>query len=118
MRHRVKGKKFNRETGPRRSFLRILVNNAIRKERIETTEARAKAIRPIIERSVTLAKKGTLASRRLLLSRLHDEKVVKKLVEEIAPRYAKRAGGYLRIIKSARTRKRDGGSIAIIEFVK
>lgn len=118
MRHGVRKKKFNREAGPRRSFLRNLTNNAIRKERIETTEARAKAIRPLVERAVTLAKKGNLNSRRILLSRLQDEKVVKKLMEDLAPRYAGRQGGYTRIVKSAKTRKRDGVRIATIEFVK
>lgn len=118
MRHGVHGKKFNRETGPRRSFLRILANNVIKKERVETTETRAKAIRPIVERGITTAKKGTLAARRLLISRFHDEKVVAKLMDDIAPRYAERRGGYLRVVKSAKTRKRDGGRVAIIEFVK
>ena len=117
MRHLKKGKKFNRIAGRRRSFLRNLTNDLIRKERIETTEIRAKAIRPIAERMVTIAKKQNLAARRLLFSRLQDKRVVSKLYEEIGPRYQERAGGYLRIVKLAKSRKRDGARLARIEFV-
>ena len=99
MRHHVQGKKFNRKTGPRRAFLRNLANDLIRAGKIETTESRAKAIRPIVERLVSIAKRQTLASRRLLVSRLHNKAVVQKLYEEIGPRYHARAGGYLRIMK-------------------
>lgn len=84
---------------------------------METTETRAKAIRPVVERMVSLAKRQTLASRRVLLSRLHDKRVVGKLMEEVAPRYESRAGGYLRIRKLAKWRKRDGSRLAVIEFV-
>ena len=117
MRHRKKGKKFGRITGRRRSFLRNLASNLIRDERIETTETRAKAIRPLVERFVTIAKKQDLAARRLLLRRLHDKGIVEKLYGEIAPRYLERNGGYLRVVKSAKARKRDGSAIAMIEFV-
>ncbi|MBI4084921.1 MAG: 50S ribosomal protein L17 [Candidatus Liptonbacteria bacterium] len=117
MRHRKKGKKFHRLTGRRKSFLRSLTNNLVRDGKIETTEARAKAIRPIVERMVSIAKKGDLASRRLLLSRIHDKKLVGKLIEDIAPRYKERNGGFVRVNKSAKTRKRDGTSVAFIEFV-
>lgn len=117
MRHRKKGKKFNRKTGRRRSFLRNLASDLIRVGKIETTEVRAKAIRPIVERLVTIAKKGTLASRRLAVSRIHNQKVVKKLFEEIAPKYAERKGGYLRITKLGKPRKRDGVATSKIEFV-
>lgn len=117
MRHRKEGRKFHRMRGQRRAFLRGLASNLIRDERIETTETRAKAIRPIVEHFVTIAKKQNLAARRLLLSRLHDKKIVEKLYGEIAPRYTERNGGYLRIVKSAKSRKRDGSQIATIEFV-
>lgn len=117
MRHRKSGKKFHRVQGRRKSFLRNLANDLIRVGKIETTETRAKAIRPIVERLVSLAKKQNLASRRLLLSRMHNKRVVGKLMEEVAPRYEERAGGYLRIVKSAKHRKRDGSSLATIEFV-
>ena len=117
MRHHVQGKKFNRTTGPRRAFLRNLANDLIRAGKIETTEARAKAIRPLVERMVTIAKKQTLASRRLLISRLHNKAIVQKLYEEIGPRYAGRVGGYLRITKLGKSRKRDGAPVARVEFV-
>ena len=104
-------------TGQRRSFLRNLVSNLVRDEKIETTEIRAKAIRPLAERMVAIAKKGDLASRRLLLRRLHDKNAVEKLIGKIAPRYKERKGGFLRIIKSGKVRKRDAGKTALIEFV-
>jgi large subunit ribosomal protein L17 len=117
MRHQKKGKKFHRERGQRRTFLRNLANDLIRTGKIETTEARAKAIRSFVERCLTIAKKGDLASRRLLLSRLHNNSIVHKLANDLAPRYEKRKGGYLRITKSAKARKRDGVRVAVIEFV-
>lgn len=117
MRHRKEGKKFNRKTGPRRSFLRNLVNDLLRNGKIETTETRAKAIRPLTERLVSIAKKKDLAARRLLISRIQNTKVVSKLIEDIAPKYTERKGGYLRIVKSGKSRKRDGAELAVIEFV-
>lgn len=117
MRHLKKGKKFHRIRGRRISFLKNLANNLIKKNRIETTEARAKAIKPIVEKLITLAKEPTLHNRKLLLSRTGDKKVVEKLLNEIGPRYKERNGGYLRILKSARVRKRDGALVSIIEFV-
>lgn len=118
MRHLKKGKKFGRLKAPRQHFLRNLASDLIRKEKIETTETRAKAIKPIVEKLVTIAKKQNLANRRLLISRLHNARVAQKLFEEIGPRYLDRKGGYLRIIKSSKVRKRDGSRLATIEFVK
>lgn len=117
MRHQKKGKKFNRRRGDRKSFFRNLAVDLIRTGKIETTEARAKAIRPIVERLVTIAKKQNLASRRLLLSRLQNKRMVEKLYGEIGPRYVERKGGYLKITKLNRARKRDGVRLAKIEFV-
>lgn len=118
MRHGKKNaRKFGRLRGPRQHFLRNLSNDLIRAGKIETTEARAKAIRPQVERLVTFAKKQTLASRRVILSRVHNEKIANKLMSELGPRYAERNGGYLRITKLAATRKRDGSRLARIEFV-
>lgn len=117
MRHLKKGKKFNRKVGDRRAFIKGLVSNLILKERIETTEARAKAIRPAIEKLVTIGKRQNLASLRLLLARVFSKKVAEKLYYEIAPRYKDRAGGYTRIIKTSNMRKRDGVKVARIEFV-
>jgi len=117
MRHLKKGKKFHRLTGQRRSFLRNLANDLVRAGRIETTEARAKAIRPIVERLVSLAKRQNLAVRRLILRRVHNPKIANKIYEELGPRYATRAGGYLKITKLSKSRKRDGTRMAAIEFV-
>ena len=117
MRHAKKGKKFHRIAGRRRSFLRNLANDLVRAGRIETTEVRAKAVRPVVEKLVTLAKKQTLAARRLVLARVQNKKAATKIFEEIAPRYAGRAGGYLRITKLSKARKRDGSRLAIVEFV-
>jgi large subunit ribosomal protein L17 len=117
MQHHKVGRKFHRETGPRRSFLRLLASNLISAGKIETTETRAKAIRPIVERYVTLAKKNDLAARRLLLSRLHNKNIVEKLMSDLAPRYTSRPGGYLRITKLGKSRKRDGTLLATVEFV-
>src|SRR5277367_722334 len=117
MRHLKKGKKFSRLRGQRISFMRNLSNDLIRAGKIETTEARAKAIRPVVEKLVTSAKEQTLAARRLIISRVHNEKIAAKLYNELGPRYSTRAGGYLRITKLATTRKRDGTKMARIEFV-
>lgn len=110
-------RKFHRKKGQRRSFLKGLANNLIIREKIETTVARAKEIRPIVERLVTIAKKQQLAALRILLSRL-PKAAAQKLFYEIATRYKDRKGGYLRIIKEARVRQRDGAKLSIIEFIK
>lgn len=121
-------RKFHRKTGPRRSFLKGLAHNLIMKEKIETTVPRAKEIRPIVEHLVTIAKRGQsssgrspegrqLAAFRMLLAKLPEE-AAQKLFYEIAPRYKDRNGGYLRIIKEAKHRKRDAALLSIIEFVK
>lgn len=110
-------RKFHRKKGPRRSFLKGLASNLIMKEKMETTVARAKEIRPLVERMISLAKRQQLAGLRLLLSRLPKE-AAQKLFYEIGPRYKNRAGGYLRIIKEAKHRKRDAAPMSIIEFVK
>ena len=117
MRHSKKGKKFNRLRGPRIHFMRNLANDLIRSGAVETTEARAKAVRPVVEKLVTAAKQQTLAARRVILSRVQNEKVAAKLYNELGPRYAERRGGYLRITKLASTRKRDGSRMARVEFV-
>jgi large subunit ribosomal protein L17 len=117
MRHLKKGKKFNRLRGDRISFLRNLANDVIRAEHIETTETRAKAIRPIVEKLVTFAKKQDLASRRLIASRVQNPRITKKLCDDLGTRYADRKGGYLRIVKLQKARKRDGVRMARVEFV-
>jgi large subunit ribosomal protein L17 len=108
-------RKFGRIRGRRKSFLKTL-NNLIMRGKIQTTEARAKEIRPEVERLVSLAKKQNLASLRLLLARLPKDSA-NRLYYDIAPKYQDRPGGYLRILKTAERRKRDAAKQAIIEFV-
>ncbi|MGB9680891.1 MAG: 50S ribosomal protein L17 [Minisyncoccia bacterium] len=118
MRHHKKIKKFHRKTGQRKAFIKNLAQNLVRDEKIETTEVRAKALRSFVERLVTIGKKQTLAGRRLIISRLGNEKLAHKLFEEIAPRYLERKGGYLKITKLPKTRKRDSAPMVVLEFVK
>lgn len=117
MKHHKSFRKFGREKNQRVSFIRGLVINLIRHGKIETTEARAKEIRPHVERLVTLAKEDSVARRRLVASRiLNQENETKMLFAEYAPKYKAVAGGYTRIIKLPH-RIADGASKAIIEFV-
>ena len=116
MRHHNTNRKFGRETGQRAALMRSLAEALIKNNKIKTTEAKAKELRPMVEKMVTRAKTNTLASRRLLISRLKNEAGVKNLMETIAPRYVKRLGGYTRITKLP-PRKSDGSKMAVIEFV-
>lgn len=116
MRHRQKGKILDRKKEPRRALMRSLATSLIVYEKINTTEAKAKILRPYVEKMVTRAKKGTLAARRELLKDLYLETAVKKIMEDIGPRYKDRKGGYLRITKLI-TRQGDGAKMARIEFV-
>jgi len=109
-------RKLNRIRGRRKLFLNVLAHNLIMKERMETTEVRAKEIRPMVEHLVTIAKKQQLASLRRLLAQL-PKKTAQKLYYDIAPKYQDRKGGYLRIIKGGKARKRDAAPTAVIEFV-
>ena len=109
-------RKFGRKRGPRRLFLKVLAHNLILREKMETTEARAKELRPIVERLVTIAKGQQVSALRQLLSKL-PKASASKLYYELAPRFQDRKGGYLRIIKTALRRKRDGSAQAKIEFV-
>jgi large subunit ribosomal protein L17 len=109
-------RKFGRKKGQRRAFKKGLASNLIMKERITTTSARAKELRPIIEKMITTAKKNNLASLRDLLSDLPKQSAT-KIYYEIAPRYKKRKGGYIRIIKTEKRRKRDGVELSVIEFI-
>jgi large subunit ribosomal protein L17 len=112
-----KAQTFARPTAQRSALLRSLARSLVIEERISTTEAKAKALRPFIERLVTYGKTGTLASRRLALSTLHDKEAVKKLFDVIAPRYADRNGGYTRIIKRTKRGLNDARKLAFIAFV-
>ncbi len=108
---------FNRSSNQYNALLRSLARSLILEERISTTETKAKAMRPFVERLVTYAKKNTLASRRLAMTRLHDAAAVKKLFTTIGPRYEKRAGGYTRIVKRAKRGSNDARKLAYIALV-
>jgi large subunit ribosomal protein L17 len=116
MRHKVAGWKLGRNTAHRRSLLRNLVTSIIIEERIETTVPKAKAMRPIVEKMITLGKRGDLAARRQALAYLMTGAAVDKLFDTIGPRFGDRQGGYLRIIRSA-PRKGDGAERAFIELL-
>lgn len=116
MRKRKRGRKFGRKRSQRRAFMRDLAEALVKNESIETTEARAKELRPFIERLVTRSRKNTLHTRRMLSKRFSDD-VSKKLLNEIAPRFRNRQGGYTRIIKRE-PRKGDAARRVIIEFVE
>ncbi|RUM31800.1 MAG: 50S ribosomal protein L17 [Aquifex sp.] len=118
MRHRVKKKHFDRTKEQRLALYRSLARALIFDERIETTVERAKALRSFIEPLVELAKEGTLHARRQALSRLPDKPAIKKLFEDIAPRFEGRNGGYVRIVKLPYRRRGDGAEMAIIEWVE
>jgi large subunit ribosomal protein L17 len=116
MRHRNYGKKLSRNTEHRRALLRNLVTSLILRERIETTVAKAKAARPVAERMITLGKRGDLHARRLAASYLLNPGAVQMLFGNIAKRYASRAGGYTRIIRTG-WRKGDGADLAVLELI-
>ena len=118
MRHHDTVKKFGRVKRQREALMRGLARSLVLHERIETTEARAKALRPFVEKLVTKAGSGTLASRRLVGARLgtEDQRAAQKLMNNIAPRYKDRKGGYTRITKLPR-RQGDASPMAVIEFV-
>jgi large subunit ribosomal protein L17 len=116
MRHGNANRKFGREKGQRQALLRSLVESLIKKGKIQTTEAKAKELRPYVEKLVTMARRNTLASRRLVIARLGTEARAKELLGTIAPRYVGRAGGYTRITKLA-PRLSDSAKMAVIEFV-
>jgi large subunit ribosomal protein L17 len=116
MRHLVKGKKLRRNTAQRRALLRNLVTSFLEKERVRTTLAKAKAARPLAEKMITLAKKDTLHSRRQALRFIYKRLVVKKLFEELGPRFSERPGGYTRIVKVG-VRSGDGAEMAVLELI-
>lgn len=116
MKHKKTKRKLDRKTGPRRALLKNLLNSLVLYEKIVTPEAKAKEIRPLLERLITRAKTDTLANRRLVQSKLITEKAMKKMFEVFGPRYQNRHGGYLRIIKT-KPRRGDSASMALIEFV-
>jgi large subunit ribosomal protein L17 len=115
MRHGNVNRKFGRERGQRAALLKSLARSLVLRGKMQTTLAKAKEIRPLVEKMVTRGKVGTLASRRLLIASLGDERVAGKLIKTAAG-YKDRAGGYLRITKMG-PRKGDAAQMALIEFV-
>lgn len=116
MRHGVAQKKLNRTASHRTAMLANMAASLIKHEQIVTTLPKAKALRPVVEKLVTLAKRGDLHARRLVISRLRDETQAKKLFDTLGPRYKARAGGYTRILKAG-FRYGDNAPVAVIEFV-
>ncbi|HAK88080.1 MAG: 50S ribosomal protein L17 [Nitrospirae bacterium GWC2_46_6] len=116
MRHKLAGSNFNRTANQRKALLRGLVSSLIEHQRIETTLAKAKAIRGITEKMVTFGKRGDLHAKRMVMSYIPNRAVVAKLFSDVAPRFADRNGGYLRIVQT-RQRVNDRAPMAIIEFV-
>jgi len=116
MRHRNKGKILDRKKAPRESMLRNMASSILIYEKIKTTEAKAKVVRPLVERMITLAKTGDLTSRRSLLKVLLQKTAVTKALEVLGARYKERNGGYTRIIK-LEPRQGDGAKMVQIELV-
>ena len=116
MRHKVAGYKLGRTTSHRRSLLRNMVTSLIMEERIETTVPKAKALRPSVEKMVTLGKRGDLAARRQAASYLMTDEAVRKLFDTIGPRFGDRNGGYTRIVRTM-WQKGDGADKAFIELL-
>jgi large subunit ribosomal protein L17 len=116
MRHQVKKGYLRRNTAHRRALLRNLVTSFLERERITTTLAKAKATKPLAEKMITLGKRGTLHARRQALAYLTKESAVKKVFDDLGPRFSQRPGGYSRIVKLDR-RLGDGSAMAILELV-
>ena len=117
MRHLKSGRKLSRRTNHRKAMLANLAVSLIKNDKIKTTDAKAKEVRPFVEKMVTFAKRGDLHARRIVLARLKDTTAVKKLFDEIGPQYENRFGGYTRIVKLG-FRHGDNSPISLIEFVK
>ncbi|PLX36890.1 MAG: 50S ribosomal protein L17 [Hyphomicrobiales bacterium] len=116
MRHANRGRKLNRTASHRKAMFANMAASLIKHEQIVTTLPKAKELRPIVEKLVTLAKRGDLHARRQAVSRTRDEAMVKKLFDVLGPRYAEREGGYIRVLKAG-FRYGDNAPMAVIEFV-
>lgn len=116
MRHRKKGRPLSRTASHRSAVLRNLATSLFRHERIETTTAKAKELRPYAERLISLAKRGDLHARRLAARKIADREILGRLFDELGPRYAERPGGYTRVLKVGR-RRGDAAEMSLIELV-
>lgn len=117
MPHQIAGRHLNRNSSQRKALFKGLVTQVLQHERIETTEAKAKAVRGDVEKMITLAKRGDVHSRRLVLKTVADKKVVAKLFDKIAPRFADRNGGYTRIIHLG-PRHGDAAEMVLLELTE
>ena len=116
MRHRLSGRKLNRTPSHRKAMFANMAMALIKHEQIKTTLPKAKELRPLVEKLVTLGKRGDLHARRLLIAKTRDTTTAAKLIDTLGPRYQGRAGGYLRVLKAG-FRNGDNAPMAIIEFV-
>ena len=116
MKHKIKGKKLNRTSSHRKALFKNMAQAIIKHEQIITTLPKAKTMKPIVDKLITLAKKGSLHARRQAFSKLRDDKMVTKLFETLALRYADRTGGYTRVLKAG-FRYGDSAAMAVIELV-
>ena len=116
MKHRIKGKKLNRTSSHRKALFKNMAQAIIKHEQIITTLPKAKTMKPLIDKLITLGKKGTLHARRQAFSQLRDNKMVSKLFGDLAARYADRHGGYSRVLKAG-YRYGDAAAMAVIELV-
>jgi large subunit ribosomal protein L17 len=116
VRHHRSGKKLGRDSAHRKALYANLAGSLIEHGRIKTTEAKAKAVRPIAEKMITLGRRGDLAARRQALAYLRSQEVVHRLFADVGPRFADRNGGYLRIVKIG-PRPGDGADMAYLEFI-
>jgi large subunit ribosomal protein L17 len=116
VRHKVESRRFDRPTDQRLALFRGLVTELLRHEQIKTTEAKAKAIRGMAEKMITLGKSGTLPARRRVLGYVYDKDVARKVFDELAERYAGRAGGYTRIVRLG-PRNGDGATVVQLELI-
>ena len=117
MRHRLHGRKLNRTSSHRKAMLANMAVALIKHEQITTTLPKAKELRPYVEKLVTLGKRGDLHARRLLIAKTHDAITASKLIDVLAPRYAERPGGYVRVLKAG-FRQGDNAPMAVIELVE
>ena len=116
MRHGFRGRRFNRTTEHRRAMFANMASALIKHEQIVTTLPKAKDLRPVVEKLITLGKRGDLHARRQAIAQIRDEAMVKKLFEVLGPRYKGRPGGYCRVLKAG-FRYGDNAAMAVIEFV-
>jgi len=117
MQHRKLGRRFSRDSGHRQAMFSNLAASLVRHEQIVTTLAKAKDLKRVMDKYITLAKRGDLNSRRLAAARMRDEAMVKKLFETLGPRYKSRSGGYTRVLKAG-YRHGDSAPVAVIELVE